>query len=116
MNIDVIPLTLSYLDAVWSIEQQAHSYPWAESLVRDVSSRGACHHVMLVDGKVVGYFYAQNIVGEVTLLNIAVDPQQILDPGDTRQDPTQGILSECFAALRFSISIALVCAECFAVK
>ena len=32
---------------------------------------------MLMDGdKVVGYFYAQNIVGEVTLLNIAVDPAQ----------------------------------------
>ena len=44
-------------------------------MIRDVNSRGACHHVMLVDGKVVGYFYAQNIVGEVTLLNIAVDPQ-----------------------------------------
>lgn len=31
---------------------------------------------MLVDETLVGYFYAQNIVGEVTLLNIAVDPQQ----------------------------------------
>lgn len=29
---------------------------------------------MLVDDEVVGYFYAQNIVGEVTLLNIAVAP------------------------------------------
>lgn len=46
----------------------------AESLVRDLSSRGACHHVMVEDGSVVGYFYAQNIVGEVTLLNIAVAP------------------------------------------
>ncbi|ASO28497.1 ribosomal-protein-alanine N-acetyltransferase [Vibrio anguillarum] len=76
MNIDVVPLSLPHLDAIWSIEQQAHSYPWAESLVRDLASRGACHHAMLVDGKVVGYFYAQNIIGEVTLLNIAVDPQQ----------------------------------------
>ncbi|MEF1296499.1 ribosomal protein S18-alanine N-acetyltransferase [Vibrio parahaemolyticus] len=42
--------------------------------VRDLSSRGACHHVMVEDGSVVGYFYAQNIVGEVTLLNIAVAP------------------------------------------
>ncbi|WP_264767992.1 ribosomal protein S18-alanine N-acetyltransferase, partial [Klebsiella pneumoniae] len=31
---------------------------------------------MLVDQQVVGYFYAQNIVGEVTLLNIAIDPAQ----------------------------------------
>lgn len=27
------------------------------------------------DEKVVGYFYAQNILGEVTLLNIAVEPK-----------------------------------------
>jgi ribosomal-protein-alanine N-acetyltransferase len=45
-------------------------------MVNDVNSRGACHHVLLVDGVLVGYFYAQNIVGEVTLLNIAVDPDQ----------------------------------------
>ena len=29
---------------------------------------------MLLDDKVIGYFYAQNIVGEVSLLNIAIDP------------------------------------------
>lgn len=66
----------THLDAVWRIECAAHSHPWAESLVRDLTSRGACHQVMLVDQQVVGYFYAQNIVGEVTLLNIAVDPAQ----------------------------------------
>ncbi|MCD1193298.1 ribosomal-protein-alanine N-acetyltransferase [Vibrio cholerae] len=66
----------THLDAVWRIECAAHSHPWAESLVRDLTSRGACHQVMLVDQQVVGYFYAQNIVGEVTLLNIAIDPAQ----------------------------------------
>lgn len=63
-----------HLDAIWRIERVAHSHPWAESIVRDLNSRGACHQVMLVDQQVVGYFYAQNIVGEVTLLNIAIDP------------------------------------------
>ncbi|CAH8204159.1 MULTISPECIES: ribosomal protein S18-alanine N-acetyltransferase [Vibrio] len=75
MNIDIVPLSLPYLDAVWCIEQQAHSHPWAESLVRDLNNRGACHYVMLKNEEVVGYFYAQNIIGEVTLLNIAVDPK-----------------------------------------
>ncbi len=67
------PLALHHLDAVWRIEQAAHSHPWAESMIRDVNSRGACHYVLIVEDVVVGYFYAQNIVGEVTLLNIAVD-------------------------------------------
>ncbi|GAK85148.1 ribosomal-protein-S18p-alanine acetyltransferase [Vibrio ponticus] len=49
--------------------------PLAESMIRDLNSRGAAHHVLLESNQVVGYFYAQNIVGEVTLLNIAIAPQ-----------------------------------------
>ncbi|TON50938.1 ribosomal protein S18-alanine N-acetyltransferase, partial [Vibrio parahaemolyticus] len=74
MTIEILPMCSEHVEQVWQIEQQAHSHPWAESLARDLSSRGACHHVMVEDGSVVGYFYAQNIVGEVTLLNIAVAP------------------------------------------
>ncbi|EIA1495355.1 ribosomal protein S18-alanine N-acetyltransferase [Vibrio parahaemolyticus] len=74
MTIEILPMCSEHVEQVWQIEQQVHSHPWAESLVRDLSSRGACHHVMVEDGSVVGYFYAQNIVGEVTLLNIAVAP------------------------------------------
>ncbi len=74
MAIQFLPLEEQYLNQVWQIEQQAHSHPWKESMIRDLSSRGACHYAMLLDGKVIGYFYAQNIVGEVSLLNIAVSP------------------------------------------
>ncbi|MGR5318778.1 ribosomal protein S18-alanine N-acetyltransferase [Vibrio alfacsensis] len=76
MTIEITPMSAEHLDQVWQIEQQAHSHPWAESIVRDLSSRGACHHVMTNADEVVGYFYGQNIVGEVTLLNIAVAPSQ----------------------------------------
>ncbi|WP_281630039.1 ribosomal protein S18-alanine N-acetyltransferase [Vibrio sp. St2] len=72
----LLPLAKAHLDSVYSIETQAHTHPWSETMIRDVTSRGACHHVLMDDDKVVGYFYAQNIVGEVTLLNIAVDPAQ----------------------------------------
>ncbi len=74
MSIQFLPLAEQHLDQVWQIEQQAHSHPWKESMVRNLSSRGAYHFAMLLDNKVIGYFYAQNIVGEVSLLNIAVDP------------------------------------------
>jgi len=74
MTIKILPMCAEHLDQVWKIEQQAHSHPWAESLIRDLSSRGACHHVMINSDIVIGYFYAQNIVGEVTLLNIAITP------------------------------------------
>ncbi|WP_260259820.1 ribosomal protein S18-alanine N-acetyltransferase [Vibrio intestinalis] len=76
MSLQLIPLAESHLDAVWQIEQAAHTHPWTQSMIRDVNSRGACHHVLFDGEKLVGYFYAQNIVGEVTLLNVAVDPNQ----------------------------------------
>ncbi|MBN3491364.1 ribosomal protein S18-alanine N-acetyltransferase [Vibrio neptunius] len=70
----LLPLAETHLESVYSIEIQAHTHPWTETMIRDVTSRGACHHVLIDDDKVVGYFYAQNIIGEVTLLNIAVNP------------------------------------------
>ncbi len=76
MTNKIEPLAEDFLQDVWRIEQDAHSHPWAQSMISDVTSRGACHHVLLCDEEVVGYFYAQNIVGEVTLLNIAIDPQR----------------------------------------
>ncbi|MFC1234521.1 ribosomal protein S18-alanine N-acetyltransferase [Vibrio sp. F74] len=76
MTNKIEPLAENFLQDVWRIEQDAHSHPWTQSMINDVASRGACHHVLLCDEEVVGYFYAQNIVGEVTLLNIAIDPQR----------------------------------------
>ncbi|MBA5763917.1 ribosomal protein S18-alanine N-acetyltransferase [Vibrio sp. 404] len=76
MTLQFLPLAVEHLDDVWAIEQQAHSHPWAESMIRDVNSRGGCHHVLIDNDQLVGYFYAQNIVGEVTLLNIAVAPER----------------------------------------
>lgn len=76
MSANIVSMTQAHLDSVYRIEREAHSHPWAESLVRDLSSRMAMHHVMVVNDDVVGYFYAQNVAGELTLLNIAVCPQQ----------------------------------------
>lgn len=76
MSVSFVALSERYLDAVWTIEQAAHSHPWKQSMIYDLKSRGQLHSVMLVDDKVVGYFYAQNIVGEVSLLNIAIAPQE----------------------------------------
>lgn len=93
MNVKLIKLTDAHLDDVWRIEQVAHSHPWAESMIRDLNSRGAHHCGLLVDDRLVGYFYSQNIVGEVTLLTIAVDPAE-QGKGYGRQ-LTEAFLSEC---------------------
>lgn len=75
METHLIPMQPNHLEQVWKIEQQAHSHPWAKSMIDDLSSRGAMHYVLTNNAsQVLAYFYAQNIVGEITLLNIAVDP------------------------------------------
>lgn len=74
MTINIQCISDAHLDDIWRIERAAHSHPWAESMIRDLNSRCAQHRVLLENDQVVGYFYAQNVVGEVTLLNVAIDP------------------------------------------
>ncbi|MCL9781126.1 ribosomal protein S18-alanine N-acetyltransferase [Vibrio sp. S4M6] len=75
-NLKLVPLQEPHLNRVFDIEQKAHSHPWSKSLLFNLDSRGAFHHALLKDDRLIGYFYAQNIVGEVTLLNVAIDPNQ----------------------------------------
>jgi ribosomal-protein-alanine N-acetyltransferase len=70
----IVPMTESHLDAIWKIEREVHSYPWKESLIRQLDGRCAIHHSLIYRGEVVGYFYAQHVVGEITLLNLAIAP------------------------------------------
>lgn len=76
MSLQFMPMAAQHSESVYRIEVSAHSHPWSQTMICDLSSRGACHYVMLNGEQVVGYFFAQNIVGEVTLLNIAIEPAQ----------------------------------------
>jgi ribosomal-protein-alanine N-acetyltransferase len=76
MNKVFSALDREHLDTVWNIEQAAHSHPWKSSMIYELNGRGAMNFVLIVDGEVVGYYYAQHIVGEVSLLNIAVSPDR----------------------------------------
>ncbi len=76
MKVNVINILPEHLAAVWTIEQRAHRYPWRQSMIEELSGRGACHYCLVDEhGQVLGYCYGQNIVGEVSLLNVAVDPE-----------------------------------------
>ncbi len=75
MSLSILPLAEKHLEQVEAIEKVAHSHPWSTNMIRDLNSRGGCHHVLADGERVLGYFYAQNIVGEVTLLNVAVNPE-----------------------------------------
>lgn len=76
MSIHFVPLSVEHLHQVWLIEQQAHSHPWAKIMIDDLASRGACHRTMLFNDQLLGYYYAQHVVGEITLLNLAIAPSE----------------------------------------
>lgn len=74
MTYKIIPLDTQHVDDVWRIEQAAHAFPWAESMIRKEPNRIAANYVLVVDDQVVGYCFGQLVAGEGTLLNIAIDP------------------------------------------
>ncbi|CAM3496286.1 ribosomal-protein-alanine N-acetyltransferase [Vibrio aerogenes CECT 7868] len=74
MKTQIVPVESRHLARIIAIESRAHQFPWKDAMLQNLEGRGAFNFALLVNDEVIGYFYAQNIVGEVTLLNIAVDP------------------------------------------
>lgn len=74
MNIQILPFQNEYIDDIWEIEQKSHAHCWQMMSIFAWQSPMQCNQVLLVDGHVVGYYYAQNVVGEISLLNIAIEP------------------------------------------
>lgn len=74
MNAKLCPIDPKWLDEVVRIEALAHSSPWAESLLKKPETKFDCHRVLVKNAQLIGYFYAQCVAGEASLLNIVVAP------------------------------------------
>lgn len=69
-------MAITDLPEVLAIESSAHSHPWSEKLFISNFGKRYINHVLMVEGKLAGYFVASYVAGEVTLLNIAISPDQ----------------------------------------
>lgn len=74
MTTELLPLDSRWHDSVIAIEKSAHSHPWAESLLAKAEGKFDRNRVLVENGDVIGYFFAQCVAGEASLLNIAVSP------------------------------------------
>lgn len=74
MSLIITPILPAHFKQIKCIEHKVHFHPWSDKHLSDTDSRFACHQVLLKDGCVIGYYYAENVFGEMTLLNIAVSP------------------------------------------
>ncbi|MEL0629372.1 ribosomal protein S18-alanine N-acetyltransferase [Psychromonas aquatilis] len=75
-KIEIIAMAITDLPEVLAIESSAHSHPWSEKLFISNFGKRYINHVLMVEGKLAGYFVASYVAGEVTLLNIAISPDQ----------------------------------------
>lgn len=71
----ILPMGLSDITSVTSIENRAHSHPWSEKLFLSNFGHRYFSHILLKDKQIVGYFVASAVAGEVTLMNIAIAPE-----------------------------------------
>nr|WP_290039452.1 ribosomal protein S18-alanine N-acetyltransferase [Psychromonas sp. 14N.309.X.WAT.B.A12] len=74
-NTAIIAMAISDLPDVLTIESAAHSHSWSEKLFMSNLGKRYINHVLLLNDKIVGYFIASYVAGEVTLLNIAIAPE-----------------------------------------
>lgn len=75
-QLQVVPMGLTDIASVTKIEQQAHSHPWSEKLFLSNFGQRYFNHALLHEGQLIGYFVASAVAGEVTLMNIAIAPEQ----------------------------------------
>jgi ribosomal-protein-alanine N-acetyltransferase len=69
-----VPMTLSRLDEVLTIEQAAYEFPWTRGNFIDSLAARYLAEVLVADGGVVGYFVAMGGLDEMHLLNLTVAP------------------------------------------
>ncbi|WP_413694204.1 ribosomal protein S18-alanine N-acetyltransferase [Psychromonas sp. KJ10-2] len=75
-KLSIISMAINDLPNVLTIESAAHSHPWSEKLFMSNFGKRYINHILLLNGQIVGYFIASYVAGEVTLLNIAIAPEQ----------------------------------------
>ena len=66
-------MTEQHISRVAELEKQCFSTPWSETaLSEELSNKFARFFVALLNGEIVGYIGAHNILGEVYITNVAV--------------------------------------------
>lgn len=74
-KLQIVPMGLADIEAVFNIESRCHSHPWSKKLFLSNFGKRYFSHLLLSDEQVIGYFIANSVAGEVTLMNIAVAPE-----------------------------------------
>lgn len=69
-------ITPNILDKIMPIENACHSHPWSEKLFASCLSGHYFAEYLEENNSIVGFYVAQCIAGEATLMDICVEPCQ----------------------------------------
>jgi len=72
--LSIKPLTQEDLSAVSKIEKQSHAFPWTDKILESNFGQRYFNFTLLKDNEIVGYYFANQVAGEASLLNIAIAP------------------------------------------
>lgn len=75
MKIDIIPMSAESAREVAVLEAKCFSDPWPyESFINTLSNDHAAYFTLYADGVFCGYIGMYDLVDEVSIINVAVDP------------------------------------------
>lgn len=71
----IIPLTLEHLPLIQVIETASHAFPWSDKVFASNFGARYFNFLCVKDEQIVGYYFASQVAGEASLLNIAIAPE-----------------------------------------
>ena len=72
--IEITPLTSSEIDAIVPIENACHSHPSSANVLASCFSKRYHNFKMSLNGEVIGFYFADFVVDEMTLQDICIIP------------------------------------------
>ena len=73
--LSIAPLTAAHLSEISKIEKQSHAFPWTDKILESNFGQRYFNFILLDDNEIVGYYFANQVAGEASLLNIAIAPE-----------------------------------------
>jgi len=61
--------------ACYEIERRAHEHPWSFSVFSQSKGPAYYNRRLTIDGETIGYIICQQVLDELTIFNVAVDPK-----------------------------------------
>ncbi|WP_257797875.1 ribosomal protein S18-alanine N-acetyltransferase [Psychromonas sp. CD1] len=75
-NVNIVPMGLADIACVTKIEHIVHISPWSEKIFLSNFGKRYFNHVLVDGPRIIGYYVASSVAGEVTLMNIAITTEE----------------------------------------